>query len=225
MLLDDVLIAFFLRSRDVIRATEASRGRVECPRCANVIQRNEAQCAANDLTELICCDRCGWEVTWGIYLKSFQHKQLFWGGAFPAVKIFVEGFDAARTPRDKMLLIDRFIHAFHWQMTQYPGRPAATMVIEGKEKEVVALIETLAFADNCPPEMQANREEWKRRHQPRVPPTDALPWKEDVRGLVAQYAQEGAELARRLQEKEGDKTSTQGTSTVTSDPAQEDAAP
>lgn len=199
VLLDDVLIGVYLRCRSVTTASEAHNGRVECPRCGNVLLRG-----SGGPDEVIRCGACGWEVTWGAYHKSFQHKNLFWGGAFPAVKAFMEGFDDARTPRDKMLLLDRFIHACHWEMTHHPGRPAASLVIEGKENEVVELIETLAYADNCPPQLRASREAWNAARQglSRPLPPDPRPWNALGSELFEQFSREGQEMAERLRQKD-----------------------
>lgn len=194
VLLDDVSIGVYLRCRIVTTATEAlAYGRVGCPRCNQVIQR---QTDAPD--GRLHCSHCGWTVAWEDYRDSIRHRHLIWGGAFLAVKAFITGFNGARVPRDKMLLLDRFIHACHWEMTHYAGRPAAMLVIEGKEKEVVELIETLAYADNCPPELRASRAAWQNKRQPQALPPDARPWKEEL-GLVWDgYVQEADEFTRSL---------------------------
>ena len=51
----------------------------------------------------------------------------------------------APTPREKMLLIDRLIHLWHWQFSDKRGatRPASPTFIEGSRKEVIKFLDEL----------------------------------------------------------------------------------
>jgi len=49
-------------------------------------------------------------------------------------------------PKQKMLLIDRLIHLWHWMLSdeREPTRPAAPSFIEGSRREVIAFLDTLS---------------------------------------------------------------------------------
>ncbi len=116
VLLDDILIGLYLRCHSIMTATEAFYGRVECPCCGAIISHPAQN---SDKKYVLQCPTCPWQVTWGEYFHSYQHKQLFWGGAFPAIWEYMDGFFSARTRRDKLLLLDRLIHTFHWEMINF----------------------------------------------------------------------------------------------------------
>jgi len=162
VLLDEVTIGIYLRLQSVTIATQAAYGRVECPQCAEVVRRMNEW----NKGEVIRC-ACGWQTTWQVYFDHYHQQHLIWGGCFPAVRDYMDGFLVAETPRDKIMLVDRLIHYLHWEMVQDPGRPAATMVIEGKEKEVVALIESLAYGNDGMDELRQTQQDWQSKRQPR----------------------------------------------------------
>jgi predicted RNA-binding Zn-ribbon protein involved in translation (DUF1610 family) len=137
-LIDEVGYAFFARCESIKTVTEASTGKVKCPRCGELIRRvrnREAQMKDRVLE----CD-CGWEATWGAYLKSYQRKQLHGGAAFPFFLDFLESWPKQRTPRDKLLEIDRLVHALH------------VNVIEAKE---------ITFARAAAVNVRNNAEHWR----------------------------------------------------------------
>jgi predicted RNA-binding Zn-ribbon protein involved in translation (DUF1610 family) len=159
-LLEDVFITIYLRCQSILTCTEAAEGRVKCPQCGFVIQRQNGR--RNDRrskAELLQCGDCSWQSTWGTFFKSYQGKQLFAGGAAPAIAVFLRGFDTARTPRDKLLLIDALIHAYHGEAQQNPIRPVAINLIATDYKTVFALLEGLAYGDDAP-EMHATKAAW-----------------------------------------------------------------
>lgn len=170
-LLDDVLAAMFLRCQAILTCTMAAGGRVKCFRCGTIIQRRwhpdalerpeDEGTTRNE--EVLTCPQCSWRTTWGIYLKSYQGKKLWGGGALPAIENFVQGFPLARSPRDKILLIDRLIHAYHQEMYDNPTRPVAAQMIEGKNHEIIQLIEGLAYGDGTTPEMCQTKVAWDQK--------------------------------------------------------------
>ncbi|HEX8235507.1 MAG TPA: hypothetical protein VF600_06085 [Abditibacteriaceae bacterium] len=169
-LLEEVLLAMYLRCQAILICTAAAGGRVKCFRCEYVIQRRwypgapgnpEAE-GTTSAAEVLRCPQCSWQTTWAIYFKSFQGKKLWGGGALPAIEKFVEGFGGARTSRDKIMLIDALIHAYHQEMKHNPTRPVATQMIEGKNRDVIELLESLAYGEAAP-EMKATKAAWDEK--------------------------------------------------------------
>jgi len=142
-LIDDVAFSFFVRCQDIITVTDASLGRVKCIKCENIIFHKWNK------EEILKCKNCSWETTWGIYFKSYQRKQLHGGTALEGFKNFVNALPKARSPEEKMILIDQLIHEAHqWTDSRYKEpvftRPAAVNIIKGKMKEVMLFLDQLS---------------------------------------------------------------------------------
>jgi len=157
-LIDEVGFALYSRCKSMLQVMEAMRGHPPCPNCgaaAQLDQRPEpfARCAS-----------CGWECPWALYQKTYQRKGLFAGGLEPFIQDFVRQFPAARSHREKVVLIDSLIHRFHWESVgTSDGRPGATSLIQGKMKNIVAFLDRLSYGDDIPPEIERTREEWRRK--------------------------------------------------------------
>jgi hypothetical protein len=162
-LIDEVGYAMFARCESIRTVTEAAHGRVTCPRCRSIIGRVRSRDGGGKDQVLQCS--CGWSATWGQYLKSYQGKQLMGGAAFPAFLEFLEAWPKARSPRDKLLLIDRLVHALHVNLIETKGllfaRSAAVNLIEGRLKDVNALLEELAYGERSTPELLEARDRWR----------------------------------------------------------------
>ena len=162
-LVDEIAYAFLARCQSILTVTEAALGRVSCPLCSRVIHR---QGWGKD--EVIRCDDCSWEVTWGAYQKTYQHKQLTGGGAVSAFQDYVSCLPEARTPSAKMLLLDELIHACHLSGRAQAGerlytRPAAVNVIGGNMTSVMALLDELACAPDSTPGAAERKETWQKQ--------------------------------------------------------------
>jgi len=155
-LLDEVAYGLYSRCQSILTVTQAAEGKVQCPVCEYVIVRQNLA----DNQEVIRCPTCSWQIIWDQYFKSYQHKQLHGGGAVDAFRAYVEQFPQAQAPRARMLLIDRLIHAVHWELTQRPTRPAAVNLIEGNMHTVSRLLEDLAYGEQSTPGMQENQAVW-----------------------------------------------------------------
>jgi hypothetical protein len=163
-LIDDVAYGFYARCQSILTTYAAEQGTVTCPRCGAGIPRRQ-----RDEQELLRCPLGHWQVTWDAYWRSYRHKQLGGGRAVTAFTDFVEGLPTAQTPRDKMLLIDRLVHACHHSLTgaaAHYKRPAACNVIQGKMNELIALLDGLAYGPCTPPEILQTRAAW---HEEVVP--------------------------------------------------------
>ena len=159
-LIDDVGYALLARCQSFIAANQARGGEVPCPSCSRIVPHSRGK------EEVLRC-RCGWEMTWADYFKTIQNKQL--SGAEPVLELFrnfVRSFPSARTPRDKMLLIDQLIHGFHWSLRKgHPTRPVAVNLIAGKLTEVMAFLDELTYGNASTPGLKDNLAEWNENIQ------------------------------------------------------------
>ena len=159
-LIDEVGFGLLARCTSMLQVAEAIRGRPVCPQCnATAEVRDMWQPRATAL-----CSNCGWKCPWKEYKKTYQRKGLFAGGMESFVRDFVSKFSAARSHRDKLVLIDTLIHRFHWESaTQAGGRPGSCSLIEGKMKDIMPFLDRLSYGDNIPPEIEQTRQEWRRK--------------------------------------------------------------
>jgi len=162
-LINEVGYGLLVRCESFIEANEAAAGRAKCPNCSAIVVHS---CRKD---ETLHCD-CGWELTWEEYLSTIRHAQL--SGAEPVLNLFrsfVREFPHARSPRDRMLLIDRLIHGFHgyYRKTSYdedpdgkPMRPVAINLIEGRLSKVVAFLDRLTYGEKSTEGLKENYEQW-----------------------------------------------------------------
>ena len=155
-LIDDVGFSLYARCKSILEATEAMRGRPLCVTCKAAVPRT------NDPDETLKCSNCGWECSWKAYQKTFKHKGLTAVGMIPFVREFVHDFQKARSPLERLILIDTIIHRFHWEQTgQDGGRPVVSSLIEGSMKKTMAFLDQLTYGDQLPPEMKQTRKQWR----------------------------------------------------------------
>jgi hypothetical protein len=108
------------------------------------------------------CRVCNWRVRAEDYLQSYQHKQLVGGAALPVFRAYVEQFERCRTPRDKMLAIDRLLHEFHRNVVAL-GRPAAKNLIDLRTtSDVLAFLHGLTYGVASTEGLTEAKEDWER---------------------------------------------------------------
>ncbi len=159
-LLDEIGYALRARCQSFIAACQAAAGQAACPVCGELIAHNRVK------EEVLHCPACGWELTWGAYFATIQHRQL--SGAEPVLALFnefVARFPAADTPAEKMLAIDTLIHGFHWYYKFGPTRSVAVNLIEGRLGEVIAFLDQLSLGPESTPGIQEVRAEWQEKIQ------------------------------------------------------------
>jgi hypothetical protein len=162
-LLDDVAWSIWERCRDIITVTRAHTGEVMCPRCEGIVRR-----AGWKKEEVLTCV-CRWTTTWDEYFRTYRRKQLVGGGAMPWVEEFVDALPKAKGSREQMLLVDRLINRWHWDLkhperdekASVPARPAAINVIGGTGQEILALMDELAGYASDDPALRQNREAYE----------------------------------------------------------------
>jgi hypothetical protein len=93
-----------------------------------------------------------WSSRWADYQKTYQHQELYARGIASAADAFTKRWPQADTPREKMLLIDRLIHVWHWESSRVHeiGRPAAVNFIEGSRRQVLELLDRLGGGPEVP---------------------------------------------------------------------------
>jgi hypothetical protein len=157
-LIEEVGFALYSRCHSIVLATEAHAGRVQCPRCGNVVPRQ------GDRNAFLQCAQCSWRVRWGDYHKTYQDKQLHGGGALWAFQSYIEAFTKARSPQERMLAIDRLIHVFHCELVQDPVRSVGVNLIYGKNtREVTEFLNELTYGEASTPELKETKVAWNRK--------------------------------------------------------------
>ena len=146
-LLDRVGYALLTRCECIFMINE---GKVACPRCgAAFVVRSPFMSGG---AEPVGCPTagCGWTVTGQEYGQSIRHRELHSGNAGPAFEAYVEAYPKAKTAQERMLAIDRLIHAFHWDLKMaLPNRPAGNNLIEGSLDQVIDLLDRLSYGNSA----------------------------------------------------------------------------
>ena len=132
-LIADVGWRLYARCQDVLMVSDS---RARCPECRTVfevlwISQSEQRAAA--------CPGCGWRTTAGEYHASWRHRDLLGANGRAAFAAFVERFPGAADDRERMLLIDRLVHAVHTT-----GGLAARNLFEGRARRVLEQLDALA---------------------------------------------------------------------------------
>ena len=158
-LIDEVAYAFYARCESILTVTEASKGRVKCPCCGCIILRHGVK-----KEQVLKCDECSWEITWGAYFQSYHRKQLHGGGAVDVLRDFVRQFPTLRSPQEKMILIDRLIHECHKGLQEgVYTRPLAVNLIAGKMTQIIILLDDLAYGAGSTPGTKEVYTAWRKR--------------------------------------------------------------
>jgi hypothetical protein len=157
-LIDEVAFGFLARCEAILEATEAARGRVRCRGCRETVLDRDW----GDRDKPIRCPKCGWETTWRLYLKSYQHKQLSAGGAGSVLEEYVRRLPATRTPEARMMLIDWLIHECH-KGADGPTRPVAQNLIQGRMGELVGFLDELAYGPGSIRGSRRVKTGWRKR--------------------------------------------------------------
>jgi hypothetical protein len=134
-LLDRVGLALLLRVESTLHY---GRNQVRCPVCRSVfvVVDDPVTCPGPD---------CRWQTTRAIYYSGRRHRDLNVCNAAEAFESFASAYPSARSPADRMRLIDRLIHEFHWDgKFGVPNRSVGNNLIEGRHEDVVAFLDALS---------------------------------------------------------------------------------
>ena len=165
-LLDDVGYGIYVCCRECLELEQAVRGGVKCRGCGEIIVRRLVNGQFDD-AEVLRCPACGWEVACRDYHKSLLRK------APPRpyeparlYKAFVEQWPVARSAHERLLLIDRLIHEWHIHYRAV-GWPIGTGVVRATAKQMVELLEELAYGPGSTDGLAQTRAVWRSRLQAR----------------------------------------------------------
>ncbi len=153
-LIDDVGIGLLVRIEHIFRARDANSGLAGCPLCRCEIPHDF------DPAFLLRCETCNWELTWAEYQKSYRGKHLIASGMTAFLKEYVEKYIIARSPQQKMILIDTLIHRYHWELEGGLTGPGARDLIAGKTNEIIDFLNHLSYGTSSSPEILSTRQEW-----------------------------------------------------------------
>lgn len=134
-LLDKVVIRLYARCLDVLAVSDSL---VRCPVCDTEFKFPWIGQPAN---RIAICPKCKWSITAGAYHARFEHQDLLGGNARGAFARFVADCPKVRSYPERMLIIDRLVHAIHAS-----GNTVVRNLIEGRPRQVLASLDRLAAA-------------------------------------------------------------------------------
>ena len=132
-LVDDVGWRLLGRCQDVLLVSDS---KLACPECGTTF---DVPWIGQPHEKASTCPTCGWSITAREYHASFEHRDLNGAGAREAFAEYVARFPRLATYGEKMLAIDRLVHAVHQS-----GNLAARNLFEGRARDVVAALDSLA---------------------------------------------------------------------------------
>ncbi len=141
-----------------------SSWRFVCPRCGDVVATDHGKSSKDE--DVISCPGCLWSSTRLAIHRSWQHLDLFAGNDQGAFQRYVDTYPQAGNDTQKMLAIDALIHDFHqFLASERPHRLVAVNLIEGNHKQVLVLLDTLAYGDASSAGIANQRQQWDERRQ------------------------------------------------------------
>ena len=167
-IVDDELIAkvgyaLVARCESCLLGGQARNGRAPCPQCHMVIE-HEGMTRPMRLT----CLACGWSGLWKEYRRWYRSTWLGTGGLEPMLREFAETFPTVRDPRQRMILIDQFIHRIHDELVEFVshvddqleicGRLLAMYLIDVRnEHDAIDFLAGLGYSDRSTAEVLLRR--------------------------------------------------------------------
>ena len=153
-LIDDVGFALLERCESIRRVTEKC-----CPHCGESLHDAGPKTRR---TRIVSCPQCDWENTWSRYHRSYKGERLHGGRAYPAFLTYLRQFPHCRTPQERMLCIDRLVHAVHKSVDDAFNSPGGQNVIQGKREDVRQLLDELVYGDTEKAKPSGARAEYLR---------------------------------------------------------------
>jgi ribosomal protein L37AE/L43A len=135
-LVDDIGLRLLARCQDVLLVTDS---KVVCPHCGTTV---DVPWIGQPDDRVSTCPKCGWSITSGEYHRTFEHRDLYGAGAREAFADYVSRFPRLRTYTEKMIAVDRLVHAVH-----KTGGVAARNLFEGKARLTLQTLDALASSE------------------------------------------------------------------------------
>lgn len=142
-LCNDVGFRLYLRCQTILMV---SRDEVSCPRCGKTFVIDTS---AKEAVTICPTEGCGWGTMMLAYRQSWSKKRIWGANALPAFESYYDQFSPKLSYKEKMILIDRLIHSFHWSLKEdQPNRSVANNLIEGNHDQVIEFLNRLTGVDN-----------------------------------------------------------------------------
>jgi len=172
-LINEVGFALYARCQSVVLR---NGNRVQCPRCDHIFATGWNWHKRYDTLQIRCPQCQAWEITGRQYRTSVERDGIAAWAALAVFESFVERYPGARTSRERMILIDRVLHEFHYalrrsaetgEVTRHhlPHRTTADSLIEGNHEQVVAFLDSLTYSGESTPEVRAVADAWREQAQ------------------------------------------------------------
>ena len=138
-LADEVGTALYARCEDILAVSKPDVAM--CPSCGGWIPREGGK------QGVFHC-ACGYAMPWRAYILSYKNKDLQGSGALPVFVRYLREYATAKQYHEKILAIDRVIHAFHFELQGRNRlcRSAATCVLHGFESDLLQVLDSLAYS-------------------------------------------------------------------------------
>jgi hypothetical protein len=131
-LLDKVGARLYARCLDVLAVSDSL---VRCPLCQTEF---ELLWIGQPPDSVGKCPNCNWSISAGAYHARFEHQDLLGGNARGAFQTFVADYPKVGSYPERMLMIDRLVHAVHAS-----GNTVVRNLIEGRPHQVLAILDRL----------------------------------------------------------------------------------
>jgi predicted RNA-binding Zn-ribbon protein involved in translation (DUF1610 family) len=157
-IIDEVGYGLYQRCRSILMVTDAKE--VDCPQCGGLIKCRAKRWSRENP---VWCEACGFRATYGQWRDSWRKQELIGGNAVPFYRAYFEAFPKTRTPAEKLMLIDRLIHAFHFSQRQgRTFRPVAQQLIKGSAEGVLAFLDQLSGVNYATGDLNLSSVEWQQ---------------------------------------------------------------
>jgi hypothetical protein len=135
-LLVEVGYALWARAADVALVARAA---MRCPVDGTEFAFSDAVSWRLPARSKTACPSCDWQITIEQWRQSISKQDL--NGSVPFVNEYVAKWPAARTYRDRMLLVDRLLHEVHAS----GGNLVRTLIEGGRHNSPHAFLDRLAY--------------------------------------------------------------------------------
>ena len=147
-LINEVGYGLLARCEDILKVTlhhsRDWRGHQKCPNCRASLKRDfcAGERPVRPMSLLHTCPACGWAGERKQHKSTCRQNGLFCHGCMvPCIRRFVDGFPVARTPQQRMVMIDTLIHYYHLAAS---GLFVPCPLLEGSPEEVTELLDGIS---------------------------------------------------------------------------------
>jgi len=131
-LLDKLGARLYAPCLDVLAVSDSL---VRCPLCDTEFSVPLIGQAADRVAH---CPGCNWTISAAAYHACFEHQDLLGRNARGEFTRFVEEYPPARSYAERMLILDRLVHAVH-----VSGNRVVRNLIEGRPRQVLTTLDQL----------------------------------------------------------------------------------